>query len=144
MKIAVSYYSKGGSTKKLADAIAKEAGVTAKSVEDGLREPVDLLFLGGAPYAGSALDGHLARFIEGLTSADVKSIAVFSASNWKMSIRPQVKKHLRDSAIHVIDKGFASRGAMGVINKSRPNEKDCAAAAAYAKHIIETQQEVLK
>lgn len=53
MKKAVRYYSRLGSTKTIAEAIAQGAGVQAVSIteEPELTEPVDVLFLGGAPYA---------------------------------------------------------------------------------------------
>lgn len=44
MKIAIRYYTKGGNTKKLADAISQATGVAAESVEQPLAEDVDILF----------------------------------------------------------------------------------------------------
>ena len=38
MKIAVRYYSRGGNTKKLADAIAKAVGVEALTADTPLKE----------------------------------------------------------------------------------------------------------
>ena len=48
---AVRYFSKLGNTKTIAEAIADGAGAKAVSVteEPELKEPVDILFLGGAP-----------------------------------------------------------------------------------------------
>ena len=51
MKVAVRYFSRGGNTKKLAEAIASAIGVEAKDVSFGLNEDVDLLFLGSSVYA---------------------------------------------------------------------------------------------
>ena len=53
MKTAVRYYSRHGNTRTIAEAIAEGAGVRAVSITDepSLRERVDILFLGGAPYA---------------------------------------------------------------------------------------------
>lgn len=48
MKIAVYYYSKGGSTKKLAEAVAEAAGVKARTVDEPLEGPYELMFIGGA------------------------------------------------------------------------------------------------
>lgn len=47
---AVRYYSKLGNTKKIAEAIAEGAGVSAVSITDEpeLKEHTDVLFLGGA------------------------------------------------------------------------------------------------
>ncbi|MBP5242898.1 MAG: flavodoxin, partial [Clostridia bacterium] len=53
MQIAVRYYSKLGKTKRIAEAIAQGAAVTATSIteEENLTQKYDVLFLGGAPYA---------------------------------------------------------------------------------------------
>ncbi len=53
MTKAVRYFSKLGNTKTIAEAIAEGAGVEAISITDEpeLKTFVDILFLGGAPYA---------------------------------------------------------------------------------------------
>ncbi len=55
MDIAVRYCSKTkfGNTRRIAEAIAEGVGVTAVSIdaEPKLTRKVDILFLGGAPYA---------------------------------------------------------------------------------------------
>lgn len=54
MNIAVRYYSRSGNTKLLAETIESEAHVKAISVDSAdaeIKEPVDLLFIGGALYA---------------------------------------------------------------------------------------------
>ena len=53
MTKAVRYFSKLGNTKTIAEAIADGAGVSAVSITDEpeLKERIDILFLGGAPYA---------------------------------------------------------------------------------------------
>lgn len=65
MKIAVRYYTKGGNTKKLADAIAKAVGVDAKTVAEPLSEDVDILFLGSSVYA-AWVDSSVKSFINGI------------------------------------------------------------------------------
>ena len=51
MKIAVRYYTKTGNTKRLAEAVAKAAGVEAQPISVPVSEPVDILFLGNSYYA---------------------------------------------------------------------------------------------
>ena len=65
MEIAVSYFSRGGNTKKVAEAVAKSAGTTAKDCSEPLKESVDLLFLGGAVY-GFELDDNMKEYIRRL------------------------------------------------------------------------------
>ena len=59
MSVAVRYFSKLGNTKQIAEAIAEGAQTTAVSIVDepALAEYVDVLFLGGAPYA-NIMDPH--------------------------------------------------------------------------------------
>jgi flavodoxin len=42
MKIAVPYYTKTGNTKRLAEAVAKAAGVEALPLSSPIEEPVDI------------------------------------------------------------------------------------------------------
>jgi len=79
MKIAVRYQSIGGNTKSLAEAIAIKAGVTAKPITEPLKEPVDLLFIGGGVYA-HGLDDSLKSYLESLDGTTVKSVAAFSTA----------------------------------------------------------------
>ena len=63
MKIAIRYYTKTGHTKKLAEAIGKELGVEAKTIDTPLEEKVDILFLGSSVYAAH-LAGPVKSFIK--------------------------------------------------------------------------------
>ena len=105
MNIAVRYYSRSGNTKLLAEAIANETHVKAISVDSvdaEIKEPVDLLFIGGALYA-YGLDKHLKEYLKTLKKENVKKAIVFSTS-WlsKHSIN-LIKKALRDNDIDVED-----------------------------------------
>ena len=83
MKTAVRYYSKLGNTKTIAEAIADGAGVEAVSIteEPELGEYVDILFLGGAPYA-NIMAPQLREYAERLSADKVGRIALFTTSNW--------------------------------------------------------------
>lgn len=68
MNIAVRYYSRSGNTKAVAEAIAEAVGVPAVSVDQSgaaLKEPADVLFVGGALYA-YGLDRHLKNYLQEL------------------------------------------------------------------------------
>lgn len=65
MKIAIRYQSRGGNTKAVAEAIAKEINVPAKSIESPIEEEVDLLFIGGGVYAWN-IDKKLREYLENL------------------------------------------------------------------------------
>ena len=44
MNIQIRYLSKSGNTKKVAEAIAKEVGVAAETIEKGVTGDIDILF----------------------------------------------------------------------------------------------------
>ena len=131
MKAAVRYYSRSGNTKALAEAIARAAGVPAVPVdrpEAALREPVDVLFIGGALYA-YGLDSHLKDYLKRLKRGDAKKAVVFSTS-W-------ISKH----SIDLIKKGLAKAGIPAVEEvfyaKNRPSDAQLADAGAFAKRYLE-------
>ena len=57
MTIAVRYYSKTGNTKKLAERIAKEAGVKALPITEPITEDIETLFLASSVYAAVLITG---------------------------------------------------------------------------------------
>ena len=103
MKTAVRYYSRSGNTKALADAIAKGAGTRAVSVDGAdaaIKEPVDLLFVGGALYA-YGLDKHLKAWLKTLKKEDAKRAVVFSTSWISKHSLDLIRKELEAAGIPV-------------------------------------------
>ena len=135
MKIAVRYYSRGGNTKKIAEAIAQALGVEAKTVSEPLEEDVDILFLGSAPYAFD-VDDEVKKFIAGIR-VSVGKVVSFSTSAAVKSTRKYVEKLLAEKKIPVAREEFSCRGAFAMLHKGRPNEDDRKAAADFARGILE-------
>ena len=134
MKLAVRYYSRGGNTKKIAEAIAKAVGVEAKTVSEPLTEDVDILFLGSAPYAFD-VDDEVKKFISGI-HVSVGKVVNFSTSAAVKSTRRYVEKLLAERQIPVAKEEFSCRGAFAMLHKGRPNEADQKAAADFARGFI--------
>ena len=107
MKIAVRYFSKLGNTKTIAEAIADGAGVKAASITDepALKERVDVLFLGGAPYA-NIMAPELRAYAESLDASKVGKVILFTTSNWSRRTVLALKKLLREKNIAVADECF--------------------------------------
>ena len=107
MDIAVRYYSKLGNTKQIAMAIAEGAGTDAVSVTDESRlsRRVDILFLGGAPYA-NIMAPELKAYAEGLEPSMVGKVVLFTTSNWSRRTVLALKKLLRQKGIAVDDGYF--------------------------------------
>ena len=105
--IAVRYFSQGGNTKKIAEAIAEGAGTTAVSVTDApaLTERADVLFLGGAPYA-NIMAPALKAYAEALSPDKVGRAALFTTSNWSRRTVLALKKQLKANGIAVEEEFF--------------------------------------
>lgn len=136
MNIEVRYFSRSGNTKKVADGIAKAAGVKAKDCSVPANQPVDLLFLGGAIY-GFGLDENIKRYIAQLNADNVKAVALFSTSAIVKSGSSEMAKLLREKGIQVLSRDYYCRGEFAVMHKGRPNENDLTQAEAFALAAIE-------
>jgi flavodoxin len=135
MKIAVRYFTRSGNTKKLADAIGAAVGSPALPITSPLEEAVDLLFLGGSVYA-FGIDDALKDFIARLSPDQVKKAVVFSTAAVVISAYPHIKKLLDEKGIPAAAEEYHCRGEFSVFHKGRPNGKDLAGAAAFAKSLI--------
>lgn len=135
MKIAVRYYSRGGNTKKLADAIAKAVGVEALTTDTPLKEDVDVLFLGSAVYA-YGVDDSVKKFINRI-DVKVGKVVNFSTAAIINSTYKQVSKLLAKKNIPLAKEEYYCKGSFALMHRGRPNEADCKAAAAFAKKIVE-------
>ena len=99
-RIEVAYYSKLGHTKAIAEEIAAELGLNAIDIGKApeLTGHVDLLFLGGAPYA-NIMDKKLREFA--LNLQDVDRVVLFSTSNWSRRTVKALRKILLEKGISV-------------------------------------------
>ncbi len=127
MKIEIRYQSKSGNTEKLANAVAKAAGVTAASVSVPLNENCDVLFLGGAIYAGM-ISGALKKFIKGISAGQAKMIVLFSTAASDKGIFKAVEKRLKDKNILLFGEELHLR--------SKDLEGNIGAADAFVKKAL--------
>jgi flavodoxin len=132
---AVIYVSKFGNTKKLADAIAKGAGVKAQSAAHAANlTQADILFAGGSIYAGR-ISGVLRKFLQNLDQKQVAKVVVFGTSASGKSIRAEVASILEPKGIPVAAESFHCKGSFLCVNPGRPNADDFAQAEDFAKRI---------
>lgn len=123
MKVAIRYYSKLGHTKAIAEAMGEEANVKAISVidEPELKEEVDILFLGGAPYA-NIMDEKLREYAKSLNKELVKRVVLFTTSNWSRRTVRSLRKILTNNGIEVDEDYFYAH--MLNINNRIPKAKE--------------------
>lgn len=131
----VVYASRGGNTKKLAEAIAKGAGARAQAVADaGTGTQADVLFVGGSIYAGK-IDGGLRTYLQGLDAAKVGRVVVFGTAAGKKSALEEVRGILSPKGIAVSDEAFQCPGSFLLAHRGRPNDDDLREAEAFAKRM---------
>ena len=134
MKVAVRYYTRGGNTKKLAEAIAGAVGVEAETTAVPLTEDVDILFLGSSVYA-NGVDNEVKEFIRGI-GVKVGKAVNFSTAALVKSTYKQVSKLLEEKRIPLAKEEFYCKGSFAVLHRGRPNAEDCKAAADFAGKIV--------
>lgn len=135
MKIAVRYYTRGGNTKRLAEAVAEAVGVEALPISTPVEEPVDILFLGNSYYAFN-IDPEVRDFIKGLDKDKVGKIVNFGSAAMLNSTYKKVKAEADKVGIPMDEREFHCKGEFKGIHKGRPNEEDMKDAADFARKII--------
>ncbi|MCR5836453.1 MAG: flavodoxin [Lachnospiraceae bacterium] len=132
MKYAVRYYTKTGNTKRLAEAIAKELGVDALPISEGLSEQVDYLFLGNSYYAFN-IDPEVKAFIATLDKDLVGKIVNFGSAAMLNSTYKKVKAEANKKGIAMDENEFHCKGEFKGLHKGRPNADDLKEAVDFAR-----------
>ncbi len=135
MNIAVRYYTRTGNTRRLAQAVAEAVGAEALPISTPISEPVDILFLGNSYYAFS-IDPEVRDFIRSLNKDSVGRIVNFGSAAMLNSTWKKVKAEADKAGIAMDEREFHCKGEFKGLHKGRPNEKDLAAAADFAKSIV--------
>lgn len=132
MKNRVIYYSKGGNTAKIANAIAKGAGVTAQMATPNMDlTDTGLLFVGGSIYAGK-LAAPLHAMLENISPGQVTQVVVFSTAMGPSTPLAEIREILAPKGIPVSDKEFHCPAKFLFFNRKRPNGNDIIEATEFA------------
>ncbi len=135
MTYAVRYYTKTGNTKRLAEAVAKQLGVEALPLSAGIKEAVDILFLGNSYYAFN-IDPEVKQFIASLDKDLVGKIVNFGSAAMLNSTYKKVKAEADKVGIPMDEREFHCRGEFKGIHKGKPDENDLKAAGEFAKQFL--------
>ncbi|MBE6017062.1 MAG: flavodoxin [Lachnospiraceae bacterium] len=136
MKVAVRFYTKTGNTRRLAEAVADAVGAEALPLSAPIEDPVDVLFLGNSYYAFN-IDPEVRDFIRSLDKDKVGCIVNFGSAAMLNSTWKKVKAEAEKVGIRMDGREFHCKGEFKGIHKGRPNEKDLAAAAVFARSIVQ-------
>ena len=135
MTTAIRYYSKFGHTRQMVEAVKDIVSCEPQAVGAPLEESVDLLLIGAGVFLGK-VDGHVMRFIEGLTPNQVKRVVCFGSCAIIKSPVPQMRKALKARGITVDEREFTCPGAMGPIKAGHPDKKDIDNFTQFVKGIL--------
>ena len=131
MSVEVRYLSRGGNTKRMAEAVARALDVRAKSVEEPVEGRADVVFLCASVYGGSP-DKAVLNYVK-QNARDIGSLVVLSTSASGKSTHTRLKAAAEDMGVQVSDAYFHCPGAFLMLHRGRPNAEDCAKAAAFAR-----------
>lgn len=134
MKFQVIYFSRKGSTKKIADEIASELGVNAEAVKKAKLSKDSFIFLGSGCY-GSKPANIMKKFIE---NNDFKSrnVALFGTSGGGEGKEVDFMEDLLNDKGAFVKGKFFCKGKFWFGNSDRPNADDLDGAKKFAKGMI--------
>ena len=131
--VSVIVDSRGGNTRKVADAIAEEMGVTAKDVRAGLTDDAKVLFLGSGTYGGKPGE-KIMKFIE-TGNFSGRRVAMFGTSaslaGGQKMINAMTDALTKKGA--TIAGAYHCKGKWLLINWGHPNKEDLENAKKFAR-----------
>lgn len=134
MAYQVIYFSRKGSTKKLADAIATEIGVKAEDVTKANLNETTCVFLGSGCYGGKP-GKKITMFIEKNDFKD-KNVALFGTSGGGGGQETVVMEIQLKNKGAIVKGNFFCKGKFWFGNKDKPSEEDLENAKKFANKII--------
>jgi flavodoxin len=131
--VSVIVDSRGGNTRKVADAIAEAMGISVKDVTPGLTDDAKLLFLGSGTYGGKPGE-KMMKFIESMDFSG-RRVAMFGTSASLAGSQKMVNA-MTDALTKkgaTIAGAYQCLGKMVVINWSHPDKEDLENAKNFAR-----------
>jgi flavodoxin I len=135
-KVSILVDSRGGNTKKVADAIAEELGFKAEKVTTSPPDDAKILFLGSGTYGGKPGEAMM-KFIESGNFSGRK-VAIFGTSaslaGGQKMIGAMTDILKRKGA--TIMGSYHCRGKFFLVNWSHPNKEDLDKAKKLAREML--------
>ncbi len=134
-EVSVFVDSRGGNTKKVADAIAEELGVTANDVARSLPDEAQVLFLGSGTYGGKPGEA-MTKFI-GSGNFSGRKVAIFGTSGGLAGAQNMISSMtgMLTQKGAIILGSFHCRGKMFLVNRGHPNKEDLDNAKKFAREM---------
>ena len=136
MNVLVVYFSRGGKTRKVAEAISQELGCEAVDVKKESPEVsgLDLLIVGSGTYGG--IPGkELLEFLNNLPSSGKRDAVVFATSGGPDPKCISVMEEALETKDYNVISSFKCRGQFLFSNRGHPDEEDLKNARAFASKL---------
>jgi flavodoxin I len=131
------YFSRGGNTRKIAEAIAKELEITPVDVkrESPDVSDADLLIVGSGTYGGKP-GKEMVAFLEKLKSVKGKRAACFSSCAGDASKTLAAIKDILTKKGYTIGDCFSCYGKfVGIVKRGHPTEDELNKAREFARKL---------
>ncbi len=145
MKSIVLYASKGGNTKKIADAIAAQTNSQTHKISPDTPfqaaelEGYDLVFVGTGIYGGTP-NPDIEKYLKTLELKTSKQFALFitwgGAGKTEAQVKAKLQGVLEGKGHKVLSDYFTCYGGWKLLRRGRPNSEDIKAAGEWAKKVI--------
>lgn len=140
MDFLVVYFSRGGKTRKVAEAIAQELGCEAVDAKKETPDVsgVELLIVGSGQYVGK-LHKTLQGFLDRLQPSSKSKAAVFATAGGPHPKVIYVLQGALEAKGYEVVSSFKCRGQfLFFLNRGHPNEDDLKNAKAFASDLKKT------
>jgi len=139
MNFLVVYFSRGGKTRKVAEAIAQELECEAVDVKKETPDVsgVELLIVGSGQYVGK-LHETLQGFLDRLQPSGKSKAAVFATAGGPDPKVIYVLQRALEAKGYKVVSSFKCRGKFLFFNRGHPNEDDLRNAKAFASDLKKT------
>ncbi len=135
MKAQILYASMSGHSKKVAEAIAKNTGISAYNLKDKPQLlPCDLLFIISGIYAGE-VKPELLEYAKSLSKTQVKKVALITSST-RGSSQGSLRATLIKAGIEVVEEEYLFKGNFLIFGLGHPNQSEIHGAVAFAKRLL--------
>jgi len=135
-EVSVLVDSRGGNTRKVADAIAGEVGITAMDVAATPQNDAKLLFLGSGTYGGKPGEAML-KFI-GSGNFSGRKVAIFCTSGSLAGAQKMIgvmTDILKQKGATILG-SYHCRGKTFLVNWGHPNKEDLDNAKKFAREML--------
>jgi len=136
MNIALIYSSRGGSTRKVAQAMAEELEITPIDVKKETPDvsDVDLLIVGSGTYGGKP-GKKMVKFLVTLDATTNKQVAFFSTCAGDATTTLAAMKEIMANKGYTLGDCFSCFGKFTLIKRGHPTKEELNQAKEFARNL---------